>query len=229
MKVLGIIPARGGSKGVSKKNIRVIDGKPLIAYTIETAMQSSRLTDVLVSTDDLEIKEVAMQYGCDVQLRSKVNASDTAKIEAVIEEVLSKLKTNYDILMLLQPTAPIRDVEDIDKVVDMFQKPRVESVVSLVELEDIHPARMYHIDTDNFMLPLDTKLEKQRRQDLPKVYLRNGCIYAVRTRVFEREKKVITEHKSAYIMPESKWANIDSERDLVITEALIKLWKKGKL
>lgn len=229
MKVLGLIPARGASKGVLRKNIRPIDGKPLIAYTIETAMQSNSLTDVLVSTDDLEIKEVAMQYGCDVQLRSATNASDTAKIEAVIEEVLSKLKTNYDLLVLLQPTAPIRDAEDIDKVVDMFQEPTVESVVSVVELEDIHPARMYHLDSNNLMLPLDTKLEKKRRQDLPKVYLRNGCIYAVKTTVFKREKKVITDQKSAYIMPQSKWANIDSERDLIITEALIKLWKQGKL
>ncbi|WP_196886363.1 cytidylyltransferase domain-containing protein [Aureivirga sp. CE67] len=230
MKVLGIIPARGGSKGVLRKNIREVDGKPLIHYTIDTALKSSKISKLLVTTDDLEIKEVSEKAGCEVQLRTKENATDTAKIEGVIDEVLSKLDENYDIIILLQPTAPIRETEDIDNVIKVFSENQtIESVVSVIELDDIHPARMYRLGEKAEMISLNPELEKKRRQELPKVYLRNGSIYAVRTDIFKKEGKVITANKKAYIMPESKWANVDTERDLIITEALIKLWKKGEL
>jgi CMP-N-acetylneuraminic acid synthetase len=230
MKVLGLIPARGGSKGVPKKNIRIVDGKPLIAYSIEIAQKSKLLTDVIVSTDSDEIIEVAKTYPCNYLKRKAENAQDTSTIDTAIAEVLEVLETTYDLIVLLQPTSPIREPEDIDNVIQMFSSDvDLETVVSLVELEDIHPARMYSVNADNEMTPLRPELERKRRQDLKPVYLRNGAIYATRVSAFLKTGKFICDHKKGYIMPESKWSNVDTERDLLITETLIKEWKKGNL
>lgn len=230
MRVLGLIPARGGSKGVPNKNIRNVDGKPLIVYSIETAKKSKLLTDVVVSTDSNEIIEVVKANKCDYLKRSSENAKDESPIDAVVAEVLNELNVNYDLILLLQPTSPIREPEDIDNVIQFFISDNdLETVISLVELEDIHPARMYNLDTDCIMHPLSPKLERERRQNLAPVYLRNGAIYATKVTAFLASKKFICEHKKGYVMPESKWANIDTERDLQITEMLIKEWKKGNL
>ena len=230
MKILGIIPARGGSKGVPGKNIRLVNGKPLIGYTIEKAQKSKLLTDVIVSTDCEKIIDVVENYNCQYLKRSAENAQDHSAIETTIFEVLGTVKEEYDVIILLQPTAPIREVEDIDNVINMFiGDDTIDCVVSVIELEDIHPARMYQIDDNFVMTPLNQELERKRRQDLRPVYIRNGAIYAIRTPAFYEHKKLILEHKKAYFMPESKWANVDTERDLLITELLIKQWEKGHL
>tara|TARA_B100000809_G_scaffold105703_1_gene104247 strand:+ start:46044 stop:46736 length:693 start_codon:yes stop_codon:yes gene_type:complete len=230
MKVLGLIPARGGSKGVPKKNIRLVDGQTLISYSIEIAQKSKLITDVLVSTDSDEIIDIVKSYNCDFLKRNLENAQDNSVIEDVIYEVLKELKTEYDLIVLLQPTSPIREVEDIDNVIRLFFEDKdLETVVSLVELEDIHPARMYEINENKEMFPLNRKLERKRRQELQPVYLRNGSIYATRVSAFLEHGKFICDRKKGYVMPESKWANVDTERDLLLTECLIKEWKKGNL
>ena len=230
MKVLAVIPARGGSKGIKRKNITIVDGQPLISYTIQKAQQSVYITDVYVSTDDDEIIEVVKSYDCDYLKRSKENALDTSQIEAVLFEVLENIKKEYDIILLLQPTAPIREVTDLDNVLKMFADDQnLESVVSVVEMNDIHPARMYNVTAAMDMVPFDQELERKRRQDLPPVYIRNGAIYATRTTAFFKNKKLISEHKKAYVMPESKWINIDTPRDLLIAEVIVAEWKKGNL
>ena len=222
MKVLGIIPARGGSKGVKKKNIRLVNNKPLIGYTIEAAQKSKFLTDFLVTTDADEIIDVVKKYNCKYQKRTIENAQDKTPIEPVLFEVLENVQENYDAIILLQPTAPARTAEDIDNVIQMFiSDENTECVVSVVELEDIHPARMYLIN-DEFLQPLQKENEKKRRQDLEPVYLRNGCIYAITTKAFLKNKKLILENKKPYIMPEDKWINIDTERDLLVAETLLK-------
>lgn len=230
MKVLGLIPARGGSKGVPRKNIRLVDGQPLISYSILTAQQSNLLSEIIISTDSDEIIEVGKVYNCKTLKRSSENAQDHSKIDAVIKEVLNSLDSDFDLIMLLQPTSPIREPEDIDNVIRMFEEDdSLESVVSLVELEDIHPARMYQLDDHYEMIPLEPKLERKRRQDLKPVYLRNGAIYATKVSSFLSSGKIISDRKKGYVMPESKWSNVDTERDLLITETLIKEWKKGNL
>jgi CMP-N-acetylneuraminic acid synthetase len=230
MKVLGIIPARGGSKGVHKKNIRMVDGKPLIYYSIEVGKKSKLITDLIVTSDSDEILDVVKKYKCNYFKRCDENAQDNTPIEPVVFEVLKKIKIKYDFIVLLQPTAPIREVEDIDNVIQMLINNKdLDTVVSVVELEDIHPARMYSINGNMEMKPLNPLLERKRRQDLDPVYLRNGAIYATRIDTFLKTKKLINDSKKAYIMPESKWANVDTERDLLIVELLIKEWKLGKL
>lgn len=227
MKVIAVIPARGGSKGVINKNIRLIDGEPLISYAIETAKQSKLLTDFVVSSEDETILNIAKTYNAPCHKRNEENAEDHSPIESVIEEVLQFLKKEYDLIVLLQPTAPIRTGKDVDNVIKMFlEDENLENVISVIELDDIHPARMYQIDTAFNLKPLNSNQEKKQRQSLNSVYLRNGCIYAITTKAFLEHQTLILKNKKAYIMPYSNWANIDSERDLIIAECLIKLWKE---
>lgn len=229
MKILGIIPARGGSKGVPKKNIKLLDGLPLIFYSIKAGKESKLLTDIIVSTDSDEIIELVKKYNCKFFKRDQENAQDNTPIEPVIFELLDSLNETYDLIVLLQPTAPIRDGEDIDNAIRMFiEDEHLESVVSVVELEDIHPVRMYAIDQNKNMISLEPEKERLRRQDLKPVYLRNGSIYATKVDSFYTNKKLISSKKKAYIMPENKWANIDTERDFLIAEILIREWKNAK-
>jgi len=222
MKVLAVIPARGGSKGIKNKNIRLVNGKPLISYTIEKAQECNLITELIVSTDDNDIIDVVKKHNCDYLLRSKENARDESTIESVLFEVLKGLKQKYEVVIVLQPTAPIREVEDIGNVIKMLQNDKsLESVVSVVELNDIHPARMYTLSKELDMIALD--------KDLKPVYLRNGAIYATNTESLLKNKKLISDNKKAYIMPESKWLNIDTQRDILMAEVMLSEWIKGKL
>jgi CMP-N-acetylneuraminic acid synthetase len=231
MRVLGVIPARGGSKGVKKKNIRLLDGEPLISYTINAAKESKLLTYFIVTSDDEGILKVADSYGSPCHKRDIKNAQDNSPIDAVVFEVLNYLSDKkYDLILLLQPTAPLRTGEDIDNVISMFLEDKLlNNVVSVVEMEDIHPARMYKIDDAHNLMPLEVENEKEQRQNLSSVYLRNGCIYAITTEDFLKNKTLILKEKKAYIMSHDTWANIDTERDLLIAETLIKLWKAKKI
>lgn len=222
MKVLGIIPARGGSKGIPNKNIRLLSGIPLIAHTIKAAKESKLLGDFIVSTDCINIKKVSETYGAKVYDRNKELASDNSPIEPTILELLDNGYKSYDILLLLQPTAPIRNGGHIDDVISMFfGNKSIKRVISVVALEDIHPSRMYTITEDKTLHPLSNDGERLRRQELSKVYLRNGSIYAITTEEFIKTNKLIGEDKHAYVMPEETWANIDTERDFLIAEFLM--------
>ena len=234
LKTLAIIPARGGSKGVKNKNIRMVAGEPLINYSIKCAMDSNKITRTIVSTDYEPIKKIARQQKCEILNRPKRLANDDTPIFPVIEHAIKRLLTKhnekYDLIVLLQPTSPIRTGRQIDDVVKMFEHDNdLEEVISVVPMDDTHPARMYKLDEDNLMIPFDFKLEKTRRQKLPLVYYRNGCIYAIRTKSLLDKKSLINENKKAYVMPLSWLANIDDERDLIIADALVKEWKEGRL
>lgn len=233
MNVLGIIPARGGSKGVKRKNIRLVDGKPLIAYAIECGRESKMLTRVVVNTDDAEIAAIARQYGAEVLMRPPALGTDSASILPVlkqtIEAVEAQQNTKFDLLLLLQTTSPIRTGTDIDNVIGMFEaEPSLDGVISVVPMLDTHPARMYCLHGDGWMNPLVENSETANRQELDPVYYRNGCIYAVRPGAMFRENTLMVRNKKAYVMPLEWLANIDDERDLLITEMLLKLWKKNE-
>ena len=138
-------------------------------------------------------------------------------------EALEKDGEVYDILILLQITSPIRTGKNVDDIIEMFeQDPSLSGVISVVPMHDVHPARMYRLDDSNLMLPLNPEWETARRQDIPPVYYRNGCIYAIRTDLLKLNKTLMPEGKKGYVMPVEWLANIDDERDLIITEALIK-------
>ncbi|MDT0643036.1 acylneuraminate cytidylyltransferase family protein [Zunongwangia sp. F363] len=232
MKILGIIPARGGSKGVPGKNVRQFDGKPLLAYAVEAARESSKISKLVVNTEDKEISEVAKNLKCEVIHRNHEMAADNSPVIDAVLQTLNFLKENnneeYDAVLLLQPTAPLRTGSDIDAAVKLLKSnPEKDAVISMAKVEDHHPARMYSIKEESLICQMP-EYETRNRQELPELYIRNGCIYLVRTSVLKKEKTLIPPKKLAYIM-ESKWSvNVDTEMDAILLNELLKKWKKQK-
>ena len=225
MRVLGIIPARGGSKGIPGKNTVSLLGKPLIGYTIEAANAATSLTRTIVSTDCEEIASVAREQGGDVPfLRPAELSDDSAPTLPVLLHALSALGEDYDAVMILQPTSPIRRVEDIDAVVALMEADvNADSVISVVSVGDRHPARMKRIVDGCLVDPeFAEEQEGQRRQDLEPLFLRNGAIYLTRTSVLTGQHSIKGERCLAYEMPEELSVNIDHPIDLVVAEALMK-------
>lgn len=224
-KILAIIPARSGSKGLKDKNIKILCGKPLISYTIEAAIESGIFEDVVVSTDSEAYKKISEQYGAWVPfLRTKALAEDTSTTIEVIENVLLGLKNigkEYDSLMLLQPTSPLRDKYDIRKSVKLFYEKKANAVVSMCEC-DYSPQLTRTLDNnmelDGFLLNSD----KIRRQELKKSYRLNGAIYLMKVNYFYKYKYVYKEKSYAYIMDKSKSIDIDDLNDFEYAEFLIK-------
>ena len=228
MRVLGIIPARGGSKGVPGKNILEFDGKPLIAYAVETGQESKLLSELVVSTEDEEISRVSGKYNCRVIKRPEEFASDTSNVVETALDLLQKLEAEnnfFDAVLLLQPTAPLRTAKDVDNAIEILETGETDAVISMISVGDNHPARMYRIDGREAKSEMP-EFETTRRQDLPKRYIRNGCIYLVKTERLRKEKTFMPESKAAYIM-DAEWAvNIDTEIDVLILNALIRKWNK---
>lgn len=229
MNVLGIIPARGGSKGVKRKNLIDIDGNPLIRYSFQTAQESTLMTQFVVSTDDDEIEEYAISQKVDVVKRPKEIAEDHSPVIDAVKYTLDQLETQFDLIILLQPTSPIRTGEDLDNVIKMFEDQNLDGVVSVIPMDDVHPARMYELEDDKTMVPLNEQMEVQRRQELPVVYYRNGAIYAIRTKTMYDERTLMAKRKKGYVMSADLWANIDCYRDVIVTDALVRAWKKGEI
>lgn len=224
MGVLGIIPARGGSKGVPRKNIRLLCGKPLIAYTIEEARHSERLDYFVVSTDDHEIADVARSCGVDVLMRPAALAQDETPMISVIDDVLARLDPGaerFNILTLLQPTCPFRRGGDIDFSVELLSSSEADAVVGVHRVYDEHPARMYSTD-GKWLKSLNPDIAVMNRQDLPIVYKRNGAIYTIRRDVFERDRTFWPKRSVPYIMPTDRSINIDEPLDWLIAESLKK-------
>ena len=226
MRVLAIIPARGGSKGVPGKNIKLLGGKPLIAHAIECAKKCNKVTKTIVSTDSDEILNIALNFGAEVIKRDASLAQDTSNVVTAVAEVYQKLQQEFDLIVLLQPTSPLRTSVDLANIITIFEKDEfIDGVISVVPLEDYHPARMYNLDRDNKLIPFVNEEESKRRQDLDPVYFRNGCFYAVRVKAFLKENSFMVENKKAYVMDVNWLANIDSFRDFKIAEMLYEDWK----
>jgi N-acylneuraminate cytidylyltransferase len=219
-KVLGIIPARGGSKGLPKKNIKNLCGKPLIAWTIDSARTSLYLDRLILSSDDDEIIEVARAYSCEAPFkRDKSLAGDQSSTVDVVIDAIQRV-CGYDWIVILQPTSPFRTGSDIDNALELCMKNKSTSCVS-VTLTEHHPNWMYQIDTECNMKPIiqGGSLVK-RRQDLPELYNLNGAIYAINSEHLKRTKALITESTLAYKMPENRSIDIDTENDFIWAEYL---------
>ena len=227
MNILGIIPARGGSKGVIGKNQKILSGKPLIQYTIETALLSN-LSDVIVSTDDENIAAISRALGIKVPfIRPAEFASDNAEsIDVAIhalEFMQEKKFKNYDAVMLLQPTTPFRRFEDINNAIDLLINSNdADSVISVVDVEGHHPARMKYI-SDGILIdpPYCEKVENQNRQELDKMYIRNGAIYLTKSDVI-LNRSYKGNKCMALLMPNSRSINIDTETDFKLAEWIFK-------
>lgn len=230
MCVLGIIPARGGSKGVPGKNKMVIDGKPLIAYSIDAALESKLLDQVWVSSDDEDICQLAENYaGVGVHNRSEDIAKDVSPVSETIQAILKLVDEDVDLIVLLQPTSPIRTGLQIDEAIELINNhPEANSLISVIPMDDVHPARMYWKEEDTLHSILD-KWEEKRRQEIPLAWYRNGSIYIVRKNAFNVHQTVMIKPSIGFEMPFDEWLNIDSPRDVLIAKALIPVWKKGDL
>lgn len=226
-----IIPARAGSQGVPGKNWKIIDGHPLISYTFHLAKQLKNAR-VVVTTDAEEVIELAAKAGLYYIRRAPELATHQAHISPVIRATLehceAEFAEQYQHILLLQPTAPLRSLIDIERCFEILEtNPDQDGVVSLVEMSDIHPARMYHLDGEHNMLSLSPDLENAQRQLLSKVYLRNGCIFLAKKEAFLEQDSIIVHKKLGYVMDDEYWINIDGHRDIYLLESLIKSYKKA--
>jgi len=222
ISVLGIVPARGGSKGIKRKNIRLLKGKPLLAYTLEAIKNAKTQFDHIVSTDDEVIREVALAHGGNVPyLRPKELAQDETNIIAVIEDALKKAQKKYEYILLLQPTAPLRTSADIDAALSLAKKYPVNSVCSFARVESYHPWYMYYRRDNNTLQQVVPTQAGKPRQEFPLTLWRNGAIYLVKTDFLLKQKKFISKDCRPYIMPLNRSVNIDSMDDLDLAEYLI--------
>lgn len=220
-KILGIIPARGGSKTIPRKNVKVLAGKPLIAWTIEAAQKSQYIDRLILSSEDAEIIEVAREWGCEVPfLRpAELAQDDTPGIEPVIHAI-ETIGEKYDYVVLLQPTSPLRNVNDIDYCISYCIEENAQVCISVCEA-DKNPFWMHTLDKSQRLCPLmPAGLSIERRQDLPAVYVENGAIYVAKTSYLLKAKNFITEETLAYIMPAERSWDIDTEMDFRFCELI---------
>jgi len=228
-KILAVIPARGGSKGVLRKNVRLICGRPLIAYTIETALKVQHLIyRVIVSSEDEEIAAIARQYGADVPfLRPPELSGDNVPTLPVLKHAVDFVEkrdgVTLDWILLLQPTDPFRNEEDIKAALDLAQEGGCDSVISVVQVFSVHPILMKRIE-DNRLLPYCIEeREGTRRQDYqPPAYMRNGAIYLTRRKVLMEKNSIWGEVIRPYVMPQERSIGVDSELDLKLVEILMR-------
>lgn len=220
-KILAIIPARGGSQRLPRKNILPLGGKPLIAWTIEAAIQSKYITKVIVSTDCPEIAEVSKIYGADVPfLRPTRLASDTATTNGLIMHAIKEVgESEFDMVALLQPTSPLRTAYDIDEAVKVLLKNDVKGVVSVAECE--HSPIWSNTLPDDYNMGsfLPEKYMNVRSQDLPTYYRINGSIYIFSVKsILENEGVHYDRNTLAYIMPSKRSVDIDTLMDFKLAE-----------
>lgn len=224
MNNLAIIPARSGSKGLKDKNIKLLNGKPLIAYSIEAAKQARLYSHILVSTDSEKYGKIAVQYGAEVPFyRSEENASDIASSWDVVKEVLTKYKgmgVEFDTFTLLQPTSPLRNYEDILKAHYLFVQKSAVAVVSVCEMEH-SPLWSNVLPTDNSLSEFLKVDRNKQRQKLETYYRINGAIYMASIKDFLEDTNLYRENCYAYKMPVERSIDIDTELDFRIAETII--------
>jgi CMP-N,N'-diacetyllegionaminic acid synthase len=222
LKVIAIIPARKGSKGVPGKNKMLFNGRPLIEYSIEIALKTNQIDEIVVTTDDEEILLLSKNYPIILHKRTISLSSDSAKIVDVIEKVLETLDLDGELLVvLLQPTSPLRTSNELDSSITLMKRyQQYQSLISVVEVGDQHPARMYRVDEHGTMEAFLPELEEIRRQDLPKIYLRNGAIYIFRHKVGSRAQ-VMKKPSYAFVMDPEKNLNIDTPLDCIMAPYLL--------
>jgi len=229
-KIIAIIPARGGSKGIPKKNIKIIAGKPLIAYTIEPALKSKYLERVIVSTDSQEITEVAKKYGVEVPfLRPKELARDDSPVIDALFHALSWFEKRgecFDVVVLLEPTSPLRKDDDIDNAIKLFLKnyDKTDSLIGIGEIhsDTQHPYGVIKKIEAGYVKPFIKHKEPYQRQQLKKAYSVYGGIYISKVDTLKKYKTFYQKRTTPYFI--ERWQNyeIDDIYDFICVEAILK-------
>lgn len=221
-KMLAIIPARGGSKGLPGKNIKMLCGTPLIAYTIKAALESGCFTKVIVSTDCNEIAKISSEFGAEVPfIRPAKLATDEASSADVVAHALNKLDNSYNSFAILQPTSPFRTALDIRNAFNIYTSTGVTSVVSVCEV-DKSPYWCFWRKDDSSLLPiLSAENQFARRQEQPSAYALNGAIYIVNTNKFVNSSKFMFDDTKSYVMDKKSSIDIDDIIDFKLAELML--------
>ncbi|MBU0681150.1 MAG: acylneuraminate cytidylyltransferase family protein [Proteobacteria bacterium] len=216
-KVLAIIPARGGSKGLPRKNLLEVNGKPLLAWTITEGLKSRFIDRLILSSEDQEIIETAKKWGCEAPFaRPQELATDEATTTDVVLHALAELEDMYDYIVLLQPTSPLRSHHDIDSCIEECHNRKATSCVTVSAAEK-SPFWMYFLNADHHMQAvIDTTDRPTRRQELPIAYALNGAVYVVNRAWFQQTGCFTSEDTIAHIMPKERSLDIDTELDFTI-------------
>ncbi|MGE5552025.1 MAG: cytidylyltransferase domain-containing protein [Bacteroidota bacterium] len=223
-QVLALIPARGGSKSIPRKNLQFLHGLPLIAHTIKTAIDAASINRVVVSTDDAEIADRSREYGAEVLMRPAHLAGDETPMAVVVRYTLDQLKETEryapDVLVLLQPTSPLRDADDVERAMQLFHQNDCAALVSVTPVKH-HPSWMYTLTGNRLQPFLETELPS-RRQELTPLYCLNGAIYVIRSAEFYRGNSLVPPGACAFIMSAEHSLDIDEPGDLVVAEAILR-------
>lgn len=229
-----IIPARGGSKGLPGKNIMILNGKPLISYTIEAAMKSKNISEVIVSTDDLKIAEISKKYGAHVPFirPDYLSGDNVSAIDVylhVIEYLIKERKVSIDKFLVLLPTAPLRNESHIDEAIMIFEREQAFSLISVCEAK-IPPSWYYRLDENKRLLNADFDKSKalSNRQDNSKYYIPNGAIYILDYKGLKENRTYYSYHTIPYIMKHEDSIDIDHLIDFQFAEFLISLKRAYK-
>lgn len=228
-KILALIPARGGSKGIKNKNIIEICGQPLIAYTIQAAIDSACFDEIIVSTDSQQIAEVAQKFGATVPFLRPANlAADNSKSEAVVKHALTfmnSLGKYYDLIVVLQPTSPLRKAKHIIEALDLLVTQDLPSLASISPVTE-HPLFMRAIDEKFLLKKILSSPSNIRRQDLPQYYILNGAIYINRPEDVYSEKPA-NDNLYGYIMDQNSGVDINTLEDIEKVKKILLSKKKN--
>ncbi|MFH0798579.1 MAG: acylneuraminate cytidylyltransferase family protein [Pseudomonadota bacterium] len=220
-KIIALITARGGSKSIPRKNVKMLAGKPLIGWTVEAALQCERISRIIVSTDDQEIADVAKSFGADVPFMRPPSLAqdDSSHISVVLhalEFMRDQINVSSDYILLLQPTSPCRTAADIDNCICIAEEQSADAVVSVCEV-DKHPFLTKRLRADGTLEDfVASDIQYLRRQSLPTAYATNGALYLNRCRSLVDEKTFFPKRTFPYIMPPERSIDIDTEWDLYL-------------
>ena len=221
-KILAIIPARGGSKRLARKNILELNSKPLIAWTIEASLKSKYISKTIVTSDDKEILEISKKFGAETIIRPEELANDTSTTFDSIKHVIDNLES-YDYIILLQPTSPLRTTKHVNEAIELLESKNADAIISVCEME--HSPLWSNVLKDNLSMKnfLNTDIINKRSQDLEKYYRLNGAIYICEVKkLLENNSFFLKDNIYAYIMDKNISIDIDEEIDFIIADVLMK-------
>lgn len=220
--VLAVIPARGGSKGLPRKNILKVGGKTLLQYTFEQAEQSEYIDRIILSSDDEEIIRTAKKLGCEVPFKRPDDLStDTSGTMPVVFHALDELTEEYDFVIVLQVTSPLRSSDDIDNCIELCERKKAPSCLSVVA-NDKPLEWIFTLSNDDKIIPITDSKIPARRQDATEIYSVNGAIAVAKVDWLRLQDHFLTDETIAYEMPKSRSLDIDSEDDLLQLKMIIK-------